>query len=203
MWTNGDLRYDVVTPPAAYAVTLEDLKARLRMQEWDDDDADLTAVLGGVVVDIENRIGRSLIRRSYSGFLDRWPREDGGYGCIVRRLYLPRPQLVAVTRIQTFDEDNVATVMDPADYFVSTAGPKQPGSIVLQRSASWPAATRVADAIQIEWTAGYASADLIPENITDAILVLAAHQHDADPQEPEPPAVMKKLSDEYAQRLPR
>lgn len=156
----------LLTPPAGYPVTVAEVKAQLDIQS-DDFDARLAGLIATATEDVEAFLGRALITRQYHAYLDRWPhaREGGGdmggwpaavgdtgRGWLGRWIELPMPPLISVDYVRTYDDSDVATTMDPATYYVDTAS--QIGRLVLRDGQQWPNPTRVANGIEIAWTAG-------------------------------------------------
>ena len=135
-----------------------------------------------------------LITQTWTMFLDRWPHRqrrgkddwwDGvRQGSIAtlfdpeRELEVPKPPLISVDLIRTFDDDDVATTYADTKYFVDTA--TEPGRIVLRDAAAEPAPTRVANGLEVQFVAGYGPdyAD-VPEDIRQGILrfILYAYEN--------------------------
>jgi uncharacterized phiE125 gp8 family phage protein len=93
---------------------------------------------------------------------------------LARRVELPRPPLIAVDSITTFDDGDVGTVMDPASYYVDTA--RICGEIVLRNGAIWPIPTRAANGIAIQFRAGYGTDPVdVPGPFKTAIALMAIH----------------------------
>ncbi|HEY1750327.1 MAG TPA: phage head-tail connector protein [Caulobacteraceae bacterium] len=148
---------ELLTPPAAYPVTLAEVKARLRI-ETADYDADLAAMIAAATTDVETYLGRALITRSYRGFLDGWPDDRDGGGRAVRHVEIPMPPLVSIDYVKTWDDSDAATVWDPADYYADTHSTF--GRLVRRRGQPWPRSEpmRAANAVEIGWTCGVGAA---------------------------------------------
>jgi len=173
------------TPPAIEPLTLDETKTFLRVDQ-NNDDALISALITAARMFCESYTGRSLITRSYSLFLDRWPG-----ACFVphfrperRRLHftastveLPYPPLLSVTQVNIYAADNSTTVFDAANYYVDTAG--APGRVVLTQGAVPPLPGRVANGIEIQYTAGYgATEDDVPALLRQGMLQLIAHLYE-------------------------
>lgn len=204
------LSITLTTAPARYPVTLAEARAKLRL-DHQEDDAELAALLAASTSWAETFLNRALISRTYTGFLDFWPQlRDArpysyGYvqtlgstpvaglwsGCS-RWIELPRPPLVSVGYIKTYDDSDAATTMDTGDYYVDDKSTV--GRVVLRTDASWPTPTRAANGIEIQWTAGYGSnpAD-VPEEIRQAVLIYAGALLD-DPNAEPPKAALALAS---------
>ena len=64
-----------------------------------------------------------------------------------RCIELPRPPLLTVTSLSTFDEDDTETVYDASNYFVDTSS--LTGRLVLKSSSSFPTDIREVNGIKI------------------------------------------------------
>lgn len=192
------MRYDVTVAPTVQAVTLVDLKARLRAAKVFDFDGDWEIVLAGAIDDIEKRLGRALTQRTYRGWMDAWPTNSAG--CVPRELMLPMAPLISVTSVKTYAPDGTPTVFDPSNYVVDASSPSRPGRIVLVDGATWPDVScgvgRAANAIEIVWISGPPAPVTVPPVIRNAIILLAQHRADGDPQSPEPRAVADLILNE-------
>jgi hypothetical protein len=156
----------LITPPAAYPVSLPEVKAQLNI-DTDDYDARLAGLIAAATNQVEAYLGLALITRTYQGFLDHWPhRREGshfgewpatqgsaaGPGWYAKFVELPMPPLISVGLVQTFDDTDTPTVFSPSSYFVDTAS--SVGRIVLRNGQEWPIPARTANGIEIQWTAG-------------------------------------------------
>lgn len=207
----------VLSGPAQYPVTLARVRAQLGLDTYDFD-ARLGSLIAAATAAAETWLGRSLLTRSYHGFLDHWPitgqayRGDSGpnygsgypygggemgLGFFKRAVHLPRPPLISVDFIKTYDDSDVATTFDPSNYYADTAS--YVGRLVLRTNASWTLPLRTANGIEIGWTAGYGPnpAD-VPEEIRLAIQMLVGvyneQRGDETAPPPLPPAAMALLS---------
>lgn len=132
------------TPPAAEPLTLAEMKVYLRV-DHDNDDPLITDLIAAARELCESVTGRSLITRGYSLYLDEWP------SC--RALELPQLPLISVDQVNVYGADNSSDIFDAVNYTVDTAG--LPGRLVLTEGALPPLPGRVANGIEIQFTAGY------------------------------------------------
>lgn len=179
----------ITTKPSRYPVSLAEIRDDLKLGHQEDD-AELDAEVAAATIWCEDRQGRAFITRTYTGFLDCWPRDR--HRCTVRAVELPRPPALTVTSVSTFDDSDVETTFDPASYFVDTTG--LVGRIALRNTASWPCPARRTNGIKIVWTAGYGP-DMtdVPENTRKAIRLLVGQWH--DDRDAEPSAAVTALLD--------
>jgi len=175
------------TPPGIEPLTLDEVKTFLRVDQTNDD-ALITSLITAARLFCEANTGRSLITRSYSLFLDRWPgaRFTHRFRPEQRRIPvapepyavgLPAPPLLSVTQINIYAPDNSSMVFDAGSYFVDTAG--VPGRVVLMQGAVPPLPGRVANGIEIQFTAGYGTTeDDVPVLLRQGMLQVIAHLYE-------------------------
>ncbi len=188
------LRLSLTTAPAKQPVTMDEIRAYLRLETDDiDEDPVIAALVVASTDHAEIYLGRALITQTFLWSMDRWPVKAGHRGDqwwdgvrtgsmdslynAERSIDVPRPPLQSVTSITTYDDADVSSVFAASKYYVDTAG--QPGRIVLRNSAETPAPTRVANGIETVYIAGYGDdyAD-VPESIRQGILRMATHLYE-------------------------
>src|SRR5262245_3919685 len=165
--------------PAVEPVTLAEAKAHLRV----DGTAEDTLIASLIVTSrlhVEAAVGLALITQSWSWYLDAWP--------LGPALKLPLRPVQSIAAVRRYDENAAATTLDPATYFLDGAG--APPRLVRQGALPWPKPGRVANGIEVAFTAGYSpAADDVPAPIRQVILILVAHWYEhRSPLEPGAPA---------------
>jgi hypothetical protein len=179
------------SPPSIEPLTLDEVKIFLRVDQTNDD-ALITTLITAARMFCEGNTGRSLITRGYSLFLDRWPgarlphrfmpgMEDQQTRIPVAlemcNIDMPYPPLLAVGQINVYAADNSSTVFDSGSYYVDTAG--VPGRVVLTAGALPPLPGRIANGIEIQYTAGYgATEDNVPTLLRQGMLQVIAHLYE-------------------------
>ena len=180
------LRLTLATAPAGPPVGLDAVKAALRL---DDDQTLEDALVAGLVraatEACEAFTGRALITQTWTLFRDAWPgapaeehlHEGWRLGIAApaqaRFLALPKPPLQAVVHVKTFDESDAETTWPAANYFVDTAS--EPGRLVARSGQVFPAPTRAANGIEVQFTAGYGSDPTdVPEALRQGLLQMLA-----------------------------
>ena len=150
-----------ITPPAPL-VTLDLLKADLRI-DHDEEDAYLSAVILPAAVDaVERFTGRALVTQRWRLTLDRWP------GGPVR---LPRPPLAGVVSVRVRTADGVVELA--ADTY--RADPDStPGRLVPASGTAWPA---LIGGPEIVYDAGYGPPEAVPAEFVAAVLAVAGHRY--------------------------
>jgi len=163
------------TPPAAEPLVLSDVKEFLRI-DHSSDDALVNGLISAARQVCETATGRSLITRSYSLYLDEWAGEV---------FLLPKPPLLSIVQVKVYAADNTSAVFASANYYVDTAG--TPGRLVLTEGAVVPTPGRVANGIEIQYTAGYGAAasnvpPLLKQGMKQMIAYLYEHRGDSPDQ---------------------
>jgi len=170
------------TAPASGAVTLDDAKSWLRIPD-NQNDGEIAAMISAVSQKAEEWLGRALVTQTWTLWLDRFPARDqpgspleGRFELPVayfdepaRFVEIPRPPLQSVVHVRTYDSLHQASILDSAAYFVDAGS--EPGRIVLNTGYSWPSALRPANAVEVEFIAGYGTGSNVPEAVRQGILL--------------------------------
>lgn len=156
--------------PSAEPLTVAELKARLRIDHSSEDD--LIESLGKAARElIEGWTGCRMMTRTEYLYLDSFPPCDA--------IVIPVAPVTAVASVKLYDEDDAATTMAAADYMVDLKG--HVAAVRLKSGKSWPtidAEERVANAVEVAFTSGYASAGAVPERLKTALHLLTAHLYE-------------------------
>lgn len=171
--------------PEFEPITLEELKAHLRIDSANTDEDDfLTALLTAARRMAEKYTRRTIPLTGWSLWLDQIPdsalpwwdgvREGALRGEARSSIDLPRPPLVTVEYFKSYAEDDTATTFAASGYYVSAGSDDDIGRIVLRTAAAWPIGLRAADAFEINFTAGYPTTEDVPEDLKTAIKTMAA-----------------------------
>ena len=158
----------LTSAPAVEPVTLTEAKAHLRV----DTDAEDT-LIGSLIVTsrlhVEAAMGLALVSQEWSWYLDAWPPGSA--------VALPLRPVESIAAVRLYDAAGTAAALDPTGYLLDGAGacPR----LVRLGAPVWPEPARIANGIEIAFTAGYglAAAD-VPAPIRHAILLLVAHWHE-------------------------
>lgn len=181
---------DATTEP----VTLAEAQAFLRTDS--DADTDLIETLITTARQIvEEATGRALISQTWQRVQSNWP----GYLPANRRPYnsydaprydalrystedydvipLERSPLISVESLKYYPASGASqATLSSALYHVLT-GP-MPGAVVLKSTETWPDIFDRPDAIEVNFTAGYADAALVPRPLRHAVLLALSHLYD-------------------------
>ncbi len=155
---------EVITKPVASPVTLQEVKAHLKVDDADaEENALVYAYINAAMEHAQNFLHRSLITQTLKLTLDCFKG---------RKIKLPNGSVQSVTYITTYDSLNASTVFDSSKYRVSTSNDE----IILNDNESWPTDLRSFAAIEIIYVAGYGdNPGDIPENIRLAIMQTVGH----------------------------
>ena len=134
-----------LTEPPVEPVTLADAKLWCRI---DTDDTAQDAVVSLLITAMreyaENYTGRAFVQRQLRAIASCWEPP----------LRLSRPPLVSVQSIQYVDQNGTRQTLSTSLYRVLTD--REPGLVVPEWNAAWPAVRNQEDAIWVNYTAGYA-----------------------------------------------
>lgn len=175
----------ILTEPAQEPVTLQEVKEYLRVED-NTDERNLRPLIESARRLVEEYLNRTLIQTTYQQFLDSFNElEDPLWEGVRTGPYLNyyknyidliKSPVSSVTHIKTYDDADTATTMASSKYYVDSV--REPARIVLRQGETFPTALRVANAIEIQYVAGYSSPYSIPEPIRLAILQFIAHMYE-------------------------
>lgn len=175
----------VLTGPSQEPLSLQEVKEYLRVED-NTDERNIRPLIESARSLIEEHLNRTLISTTYQQFLDGFSEHEDPLWEGVRQgpylnyyknyIDLVKSPVISVTHIKTYDDADTATTMSADKYYVDNA--REPSRIVLRQGETFPSALRVANAIEIQYVAGYNSPFQIPEPIRLAILQLIAHMYE-------------------------
>lgn len=153
----------LLSPPAAEPVTLDDMKAHLRVTH-SDEDALITGVLVAAVRAVEARGGLALIPQAWRLTLDAVPEET---------LFLPLSPVASLDAVAVIDGAGDPQAVAASLYdAVLGAAPR------IRPAGPWPLPSPALGGVRIDFTAGYADADAVPDPLKQAVMLLAAHLYE-------------------------
>lgn len=152
--------------------------------------AKVLRVLRAATTWCENRTGRAFLTSTWRFSISRFPTFDlGSQGYIDNRGYdncdpsypyfrgrlveLPRAPLQSLTSISYVDTSGATQVLSPAAYKVDADS--EPGRVAEAFGLTWPVARQELNAVQFLYVAGYGAASAVPEDLVQAVVMLAAH----------------------------
>jgi uncharacterized phiE125 gp8 family phage protein len=158
------MRINVITPGAGEPVDLELAKRHLRLQH-DEDDVLIAGQITAARVHVESLLGYPMVESSMRATLDAFP-------CVIA---LPLCPIGAVSAVTYVDADGAAQTLPGADYKVDQSG--RGARIAPAYGKSWPSTRREAAAVHVDYTAGYALAD-VPKPLVAAMLLLIGDMYE-------------------------
>lgn len=181
----------LLTAPIIKAVSLTKAKEHLRVSN-NTEDAFIQSLISAATSHVESVTGRLLISQTWDLFMDRFPsrrnrRSEWWDGVreiplselesLVDFILIDKAPIQSVTFLKTFDTQDNELTFSSANYLVDTI--REPGRITLREGQVWPQTNlRTANGIQIQFIAGYISEALIPDPITQALLLLIGHLYE-------------------------
>jgi len=152
----------IVTDVTSEPVSLDELKAHLRL-DIDDDDAYLSGCLTAARQWVEGQTKKALMPRTYDYEIDwGWPTKHGIFW-----IDLPVNPVTSVTSISYVDNSGSQTLAS-SQYSVKA---RAHGSFIVEAyNVSWPTVRSVPGAVTVRFAAG--DADNIPNPLHRAILFL-------------------------------
>lgn len=158
----------LIIPPAEEPISLGEAKPCLRV-DFNDDDVLINRLITAARQYCEDFQRRAYITQTWELWLDAWPDKD--------YITIPRPPLQSVTFVKYYGADNKEYTLPTTDYFVDDKN--EPGRVVLAYGKSWPSTTlRPANAVMVQFIAGYGTADKVPEKIKQAMYLLIGHWYE-------------------------
>jgi uncharacterized phiE125 gp8 family phage protein len=133
------------------------------------DDALITSLIISARQYVEKQLRMALLTQSWKLYLDNWVerRRTARYG-LQAWLQLPLPPLQSITSITYRQPTNTWVTWSPSLYVVTTG---IPGKLAPVWGQIFPVTQDQIESVEIDFTAGYTSAALIPEPIKQAMLV--------------------------------
>lgn len=177
------------TAPAVEPVTAQALRDQLSETSAGLPDSQADALISEARELIEQMTGIAMVNQVWTLVLDHWPggqelwwdgMREGAINDIyapnsLRAVTLPRYPLASVDSVTVYDEANTSAAVTIADTFTVDTF-RRPGRMVLRYGATWPIALRGANAIEIDYTAGYgANPSLVPATLKRAVKQVAAY----------------------------
>lgn len=148
--------------PSAAIVTLAEIKLHIRHALSDTtEDAYLTSIVEAVTLEAEKYCNRALRPQTWKLFLDWFP------DC--REIEIPMAPVTAVSSVKYYDGFLSLQTMNPSLYQVDISS--EPSRVALSSAQGvWPTtALDKINAVEIEFTCGYATAADVPAGIKHAI----------------------------------
>lgn len=160
---------EIIEPPEALAATVDEVKARARI-DLSHEDHFLEGRIRAAVGVIEPSLGRCLITQKVRLTLDWFPACDDP---VIR---LPRSPVQSVEAVRYTDRGGDQVELDADDYRVDLS--RSIARIEPISKSGWPCTVDQMAAVEVDFIAGYGDAPTdVPAPIRDAIAILVATWH--------------------------
>lgn len=175
-------RVRVKTPPAEYPITLDEVKKWLGITDGASDGI-LNGLIQAATKSLEEYTRRVFIEQTLVITFDAWGSDTvaqeghsvGSSRSFVYAVDILKPPLIAIFEVRYFLDDGTSNVYASSNYFTDNNDPNQYGRLVLNQSAQMPSYARPVVSWEIEYTAGYGDALVVPYAIKQAMLMLIAY----------------------------
>lgn len=157
-----------VTDAATEPVTLAEAQSWLRVDS-SDDATEIETLITAARQAVEQATGRALISQTWRVRQSVWP--DGAV------IELPTSPLISVESVKYSPASGAAqATFSSSSYHVVTDS--EPGLVVLKSDTDWPDIYDRPDAVEVNFTAGYADAASVPKILRHAVLLMLAHLYE-------------------------
>lgn len=154
-------------PPATPLIALADMKLHLR-QDLSADDTLINQIIAAATVWAEDFLHRRFITQTVTMTI---------HAFTGRAIMLPIAPVQSITEIRYLDSAGVQQTLSTDVYKLSKG--QLPFYVVTQYGQTWPQTRAEADAVEIEFVAGYGdAASDVPADIVRAVYMLAASMYE-------------------------
>jgi len=168
----------LVTAPTVAPVSLDEVKAHLRVIELDvdgtalpnEDDGLIQSYIDAAVSHLDGWsgvLGRCLVSQTW--------RQD--YDCFAQCLRLTLAPVVSVSAVTYRDAAGDETTLDAGDYALEITGGGTP-IVWIKTGFTRPSSLYDRRAVSVEFVAGYGDAAAVPQALKHAILLLVGHWYE-------------------------
>lgn len=209
----------LITGPTVEPVTLAEAKLQCALPPDDDGNhvksvqvaTRLRRAIRTARVSCENYTRRAFLTQTWQLNLDGWPYKDSRYqhrnyefaglgpeGRLAE-IHVPKPPFQSIVSFTYVDvQGTTQTVASWGTFQTDPGSETQPARLLPPYLLPWPPTRLIANAIQLQFVAGYGDTGAtVPQNINDAILLLAQYVYDGNPLEKDPPKFVRDLLDPY------
>ena len=162
MTVNGARILSRAVAPAALPVSLSDTLAHLRVDDVRENNL-VRLYIGSACRIVEQKSGRTLITQTW----------DESFKTATKQVMLSKSPVQSLVSVKYYDTDNVQQTATLSDF---TLVALEDGPYV--ESDNWPSTYDRADAITIQYVAGYGISSSIPETLRHAILLIVGQYYE-------------------------
>ena len=166
---------------AVQVVSLQEAKAQARV-DCADEDSLVGLYIGAATDAASDRLQRALVPTRYRLTLDSFP----------SAIELILPPILSVESVKYIDATGTQQTLDPQDYYLDSVS--EPGYLLPAVGRAWPATQDRTNAVEVEYTAGYAGS-AIPPPIKQWILLAIGDMYEQRTRSAEKPVVPQSFAD--------
>ncbi len=160
------MKLERVTAPAATPVSVDDMLEHLWTVYDNTADSYLQRLLTAATSHTETVTGRVLVSQQWRGYLQEWPAGDSS-------IPLPFGRTVSVDALNWLDAGGTDHTI--SDFIPAVVGPEPQ----IMPADTWPSDELFSvDPIRVLFTAGFGDPEDVPEDLRQAIAMLAAHWYE-------------------------
>jgi uncharacterized phiE125 gp8 family phage protein len=182
----------VITPPTFEQITLAEAREHCDLYDDTEETDLLTRLIKGSRQYLERYTGRRLATQTLQLTLDEFP----------TAIKLTGSPIQSVESVKYDDADGAEQTLDPADYYLDNES--EPGWLTPNVGKAWPATYARANAVRVQYIAGYGNllgsplVYPIPEDLRAAQFLMLRHLYDSRGSESAPvPTGVKELARNY------
>lgn len=154
------------TTPDDLAVDLQAVKSDLRL-DGDEFDETLRSHILTATEELESDCRRQLLETDFTLYLDKFPTAGCGDERAIRDILIEVCPVVSIDEIRYLDAAGVQQVLSTSHYRTDLIS--EPARVSPAYGLAWPVSQHVSHAVEIDFTAGFATAADIPEQAKCAI----------------------------------
>jgi uncharacterized phiE125 gp8 family phage protein len=157
-------------------LSLSEAKAHLRV-DISDEDASILGYVKTARRNLEWKYARALVQQTLVLGLDEFPWQTGPWlpAYQTRGVIELRPPVQTLTSITYVDSAGATQTMSALNYRLEKDS--EPGRVTPVIGQVWPATAALPNAVLVEYVSGAASADLVPDDIKQAVRLLLGHYY--------------------------
>lgn len=157
--------YKLKTAAASQPISQAEAKLHLKVSVTTDNDL-IDDLIASATAWVEEYLDRQLMSATWYLYLDE----------LYTKIDLNKCPITAITSIKYYDSDNAEQTL--ADTYYDEDLASEPSRIWRSYGETYPTTYERPNAVTIEFTAGYATAALIPKPIKNAMLLHIAHNYE-------------------------
>lgn len=161
-------RYKIKTAATFAPVSLAEFKRNLHIGTQDEPDVTndlyLQEILDSITEQVQTDIGRRIARETWTLYLDDFPSVD---------LAITLGPVAAISTVKYYNTANVLTTMAATDYLLDNLEM----TARLRFLSTYNVYADRLNQVEIEFTNGYATAEDVPGDLKDAIILMASERY--------------------------